>query len=280
MVQLIIEAGTSKTDIALINGSIQERRQFGGLNPLTSPHFDQLLQEMLVLFTGVAIDKVYYYGSGCINAMTKAHIKQLIKDSLQTTISIEVDDDLIGAARALCGHSPGIIGILGTGSNTAYYDGHTLVSKVNSGGHLLGDEGSGHAIGKEIYKRYARGQLNRDEMKVIHKDLGISQQDAIVRLYQASDPRTFLAQKSKLISLLSEVNKDRILSYVFSSWCDNCILPINESVQEDVYLTGSIAWHFQSAIRKILRKNNIIAASIIKAPLGGLIHYHHEGKRH
>ena len=107
-------------------------------------------RELMPHLLGLAIDEVQYYGAGCLFDNICANVRNAIGANIPAASRITVETDLLAAARAVCGNKPGIVCILGTGSNSCYYDGTRIADNVPSLGYILGDEGSGAVLGKML----------------------------------------------------------------------------------------------------------------------------------
>ncbi len=276
--RLVIDAGTTKTSSAIVNitSLTSEIRQTSGINPVTDPGYDLKIHELLHPLKERPITEVFFYGSGCINETVNSKVKSAIVRYLPQA-KIKVEDDLLGSCIASCGTNSGISVILGTGSNIGYFDGRQVVSRVNSCGYLLGDEGSGFKIGQAIYLRFCRGLMSKFQLENFERIFNISQKSAIHNLYASPNPRLRLATYSTFVKHLSAIDRDEILDEVFSALLTNLILPMYQKHNDKVHFVGSIGFHFQDQLKSILNKNDIIAGSFIKNPIEGLIKYHDYG---
>lgn len=275
--KLIVEAGSSKTDFAILNDRLEliEKRQFNGMNPVTDVEIKTKLQAAFDEIRTLPIDSLHWYGSGCINLEVNDNFKNEILKINPELKKIEIYDDLLGAARGLWQDKSGLIAILGTGSNIGYYNGDSITDRVKSCGYLLGDEGSGFRIGQIIYLDYIRGRWSEDETTLFQALYGFSKDEAVSRLYARRDPRSYLASFSTFITNLGEEQKMHILESVFVQFIQNMALPLCTKTTNQIAFVGSIAFHFQNELSEILQKFNILAASFEKSPLEGLIKYHH-----
>ena len=149
---LIADCGSTKIDWCVVDGANVVRRVFtGGMNAvmLTEEEMASRIGEELVPQLGdEQIEKVYFYGAGCIADEVCDNVRRAIAKNIPSATKIEVHTDLLAAARALCGRKPGIACIMGTGSNSCYYDGEKICDNVSPLGYILGDEGSGAVLGK------------------------------------------------------------------------------------------------------------------------------------
>ena len=151
---LIADCGSTKTHWCLLDQNTVKKEYFTiGMNAvlLTAGEMEDIIRRELLLKMGelaAAVKEVYFYGAGCLGDEICGNVASAIKAVFTAADIIEADTDLLGAARALCGRRPGIACILGTGSNSCYYDGEKIVSNVSPLGYILGDEGSGAVLGK------------------------------------------------------------------------------------------------------------------------------------
>ena len=158
---LVADSGGSKTDWRWIhdNGTIGQAHT-PGFNPY-SHHAEDLkhaVEKILLPQLNGPVHKIYYYGAGVSSAANAAIVSDVLKVFFANA-AIEINWDLLGAARALCGHEPGIACILGTGSNSCHYDGHNIIDNMPNLGWILGDEGSGASLGKRLVIDYIRHRM-------------------------------------------------------------------------------------------------------------------------
>ena len=150
---LIADSGSTKTQWCLLTGDKKKMISTQGISPyfLNDESLGKILSEELVPKTGnVLIDEIHYYGTGCSNPINISLIKRGLKKCYKNA-KINVNHDLLGAAKALCGNEKGIACILGTGSNSCFYNGKKVVKNSPGLGFILGDEGSGTHLGKKFY---------------------------------------------------------------------------------------------------------------------------------
>ena len=159
---IIADSGSTKTDWVLCNGSIIVKRvKTQGLNP-TIQSSDEILAvlkaELADNIDTTAPQKIFFYGAGCAYDTANNRMKQAL-EAVFTTKEIEIYSDLLASARALCGHEEGIACILGTGSNSCLYDGKNIIDNTPSMGYILGDEGSGAHLGRQLVSDCVKKQL-------------------------------------------------------------------------------------------------------------------------
>ncbi len=272
--KVIIDAGSTKSDVAILHEGQVERFSHDGMNPVTDTDFVHKFNALCAKIAEYIPTHMYYYGSGCINETINNSLSDIALDKISSLVQISVDDDLIGAAKATLANRNGIICILGTGSNAAFYDGSTITKRTKSGGYLLGDEGSGFRIGQSVYLAFARGWLSREESEAIAGHFNLQADDAIAHLYAHPNPRTLLASFAEGIKYLDENTRMGILNEVFTTLSKKMLLPLTADGHREVYFVGSIAHHFEPVLKTILAKEDLFCAGIMKSPIEGLINYH------
>ena len=159
---IIADSGSSKTDWRLItNDGVIEKAQTRGLNPhlISALDFKKEIQKSeLVEWPINSIEKIYFYGAGITGVKLQENVAQWLQITFNRA-DIVADSDLLGAARAIYGSKEGMIGILGTGSNSGYFNGTEIEKRVPALGYILGDEGSGNALGKRLVISFLREEL-------------------------------------------------------------------------------------------------------------------------
>lgn len=279
--KLIVEAGTTKTDSVLIgsDGTQDVIIQSAGINPVTDINHHHAVKELLRPYLQKPIKEICYYGSGCINDDVNNTLAEHIQSYFDTKMNITIDDDLVAVGNGLCQNEPGIVSILGTGSNTGYYDGKLIIDGIKSCGYLIGDEGSGFSMGQSVLRRFARKNLPVDLIDLIEEQYGLKVDDAVANIYNSDNIRQYVASFAKVVKQLSSPLKNELIGEVFEPFVKQHLLPMTQRYSAPIHLSGSIAFHFEAELRDMLEKFNIIAGSIHKSPLAGLISYHSLWKR-
>ena len=174
---LIADSGSTKTDWCIVfNGTLIKRIGTKGINPFFQSEEEiqqELTASLLPQLPEGTINSVYFYGAGCTPEKAPV-LRRAIADSLPVIGNIKANSDMLAAARGLCGHEPGIACIMGTGSNSCYYDGKHIGANVSPLGFILGDEGSGACLGKllvgDILKNQMTPELKEKFLKQFNLD--------------------------------------------------------------------------------------------------------------
>lgn len=280
---LIADSGSTKTDWRLIDEEKNIHQfQTQGLNPYfqTSEQIAEIIQHELVSKFSNAINfpdsklSIYFYGAGC-----KAEDKKtLVKDSLLKLFSsseVFVESDMLGTARALCGRSPGIAAILGTGSNTCYYDGNKIAENRTSTGFILGDEGSGAHIGKIFIQAFLNDELPEELTIRFQERFKLSKDDIIDAVYRKPLPNRFLASFSKFV--YQNQKEEYILQLLitcFEQFFDKHVCKYSQHKQLQLNCVGSVAFYYSNILRGVADKKGVLIGTIVESPISALTLYH------
>jgi len=280
---LIADSGSTKTDWILWKARENESSlyQSKGLNPYFSDSNDisETLQETIPLNLLPSITKIYFYGAGCGSNESKKTVKSgLIKACPQA--EIEVEHDLLAAARALCGKDKGIACILGTGSNSCLYNGKKIIDEGTSFGYIMGDEGSGNHLGRMLLKAIFTHKAPQSIIDSFKKEFPEVDLDLLLnQLYHYPNPNRFLAGFSHfIIQRQDNAFIKKLIEKSFSDFIEYFVTIYNNKTQYPVHFQGSIAWNYQDILRELLKKHNIELGKIIHRPIGHLLTYHQNTK--
>ncbi|MEZ5197915.1 MAG: ATPase [Bacteroidales bacterium] len=275
---LIADSGATKSDWILINrGNEHMRFQLVGMNPyyIDSKQIESIISKDLIPFIdGKAIKKVYFYGAGCSSVYKSMTVEEaLIK--LFRNAEIHVESDLIGAARALFGSKPGIACILGTGSNSCYYDGSKIVQNITSLGYFLGDEGSGAHMGKTFIKDYLLGNLPEEINARFKKDYNYSRDNILDAIYNLPFPNRYLASFCEFYAdNLSNKYIFELITNSFREFFINQIEQYEQHKRVPLCFTGSVAFFFEALLRQIATEFEVKVDKVLRSPINALADFH------
>lgn len=271
---LLVESGSTKADWLIINGdSIHRSFQTEGLNPFSNKaSYDIIKQTSRELPESEYLDEIHFYGAGVVGLDVTQKIGQSF-DQYEKA-KIEVNDDLLGAARATIGNKPGTVCILGTGSNIGYYDGAKIITKVASGGYLLGGEGSGMALGRQVLVMYLRHQLCDNSARLIEEKYQINHSNITHKVYNQAVPNRYMASFAPIVNQLSPQEKSSITDKVFTAFLNERILKLKAPQISPIHFVGSIANSFKNEIEHILKINNLVLGKVVEKPIHNLVKYH------
>ena len=270
--KLIIDIGGTRGRWYIVDKSIISFFETEGFNPFTSDIsvLRKILGDIKNSFDFNSIKTIYYYGAGISSENKTIEVKNLLQTFFVRS-TIELNSDLLGSCRALCDNKEGVVCILGTGSNSCYYDGKKIVHKINSLGHLLGDEGSGYDMGKKFLIKYLRDELTEDINIHFSKEFDVSK-NILERLYISNNREKFIASISKFVSENKE--NDFVHAFIhnhFNKYFDKIILKYS---CKNVYMTGSVAHYFKNEIEKTAKEKGYTINEIVKDPIKHLCDFH------
>lgn len=274
---MIADSGSTKTDWVLIkNKQCVKKITTKGINPyFQSPqHIQQEIQQQLIpLLPTISLKHIYYYGAGCTPQKAPI-IKSILQQALPFVENIEVQSDLLAAARALCGNKEGIACILGTGSNSCYYNGTNIAQQVPALGFILGDEGGGDYLGKCLVSDILKNQLGKQLQQKFFKQFNTNMADIIENVYNQPFPNRYLAQ----FNVFLEQNKAQ--QPIHNLLVNAFTLFISRNIMQYPYKTlplnciGSIAVIYQEELTLAAKALGVMVGKVCKSPMPGLIAYH------
>ena len=276
---LIADCGSTKIDWCLIeNGKVAKQVFTSGINALLMSE-EQIRQtiadELVPEIKGYEIGSVYYYGAGCLFDDICANVRRAIAANIPSAKTIEVDTDLLAAARALCGKNPGIACIMGTGSNSCYYDGVKIVDNVSPLGYILGDEGSGAVLGKLLVGDVLKNQLPAALCEKFLKKYDLDRQKIIEGVYKKPAANRFLASLSPfLIENIEEPAVHRLVLNAFKAFFVRNIENYEGYKTMPVSFVGSVAFYYRDVLGEAANSLGIKIGTVIKSPMEGLIKFH------
>jgi len=275
--KLIADSGSTKTDWRLITSSSSlEEIKTEGINP-----FHQRSEEILKIVTDSDLTKIagrpkeiYFYGAGC-NYEDKIAIVKNALGEVFTDAEIFVEHDLIAAARALCGRDEGIACILGTGSNSCYYDGQNILQNNPSLGYILGDEGSGAFIGKKLIVDFLYNKLPRSINEKFNHEFELSIDVILDNIYSRFMPNRFLGSFGKFIyDNIQHPYMHGLVYESFYAFLDNHVVKYEGHRTKKCHFVGSIAYNFKDILEKVCGDLGLKFGRVIESPIDGLILYH------
>lgn len=274
---LIADSGSTKTHWCLVqNGAIINEVFTDGINPFyqTDMEIIALLDTQLIpTLKNVGIDQIYFYGAGCSFPEKKILVSRALVRFFGNAI-IEIQSDLLGAARSLFQHEKGIACILGTGSNSCYYDGKEILENVPPLGFILGDEGSGAVLGKLFVADCLKNQLPDELKEKFLKQYELTPAIILDNVYKKPFPNRFLAQFTPF--LLKHIDEPSIFNLVFDSFDAFFIRNVMQYSLENIQVgfIGSIAHYFRDTLEIVALEREIIISKIVQNPMEGLVKYH------
>lgn len=278
---LIADCGSTKIDWCILQNNKVEKQVFTlGMNAvmLTEEEMRSRLAAELLPELGdiaAAITAIYFYGAGCISPEVCGNVARALKTNIPSAEVVEVYSDLLAAARALCGHEPGIACILGTGSNSCLYDGSAIAENISPLGYILGDEGSGAVLGKLFLGDVLKKQLPPELSAAFLAEYDLDLLTIIRRVYREPQGNRFLASVTPFLSKnIAEPHIHNLVVSAFRAFFRRNIKNYTQYQQHSVNFIGSIAYYFADTLREAAQAEGCTVGKIVKSPMEGLIKFH------
>ncbi|MEG1562664.1 MAG: ATPase [Bacteroides sp.] len=276
--KLLADSGSTKTDWCLVEDGKTVLQLFTkGTNPFfqTEKEISTVIETALLpQLPTTQLEAVYFYGAGCAFPDKIETVRRVLAAHLQVNESIEVNTDMLAAARGLCGHRKGIACILGTGSNSCYYDGERMVHNVSPLGFILGDEGSGAVLGKLLVGDLLKDQLPQRLKEEFLAQYHLTPADIINHVYRLPMPNRFLASLSPFVAQHLDEPKMRALALnSFHAFFERNVKQYDYR-QMPAHFIGSVAYYYQELLAEAAANCGVTLGTILQSPMPGLIHYH------
>jgi len=274
---LIADSGGSKLDWRMLynNGRIDQAHG-PGFNPYYQPalHLKKSMEENLIPKVKDEVSKVFFYGAG-VSSENNQRIVSTVLQEFFPKAQIEINWDLLAAARSLCGHDAGIACILGTGSNSCFYDGKEITYHVPTVGWILGDEGGGAFLGKRLLIDYIRGEMPEKLKNQFYTRFQLEREQILENIYQKEKPSTFLGSFSKFIfQHLKEPYCYQLVYSSFEEFFHKNVMKYDNFRDVRVHFTGSVAFYFSDVLRQVGNDLGIVVKNISESPIAGLTLFH------
>ena len=275
---LIADSGSTKTDWCLTaSETVPQRMSTQGVNPFFQTDeqicgilHDELLPQILSSSVGL-ISEVHFYGAG-IRPEMRERMKGILNEAFPKA-KIEVESDLLGAARALFGHGEGVACILGTGSNSGLYDGQTIIANTPPLGFILGDEGSGAVLGKLFLGSLCKGLMPNGLLEEYLTETQQKISDVIQAVYRQPLPNRYLAGTSRFIH--SHIHVEEVRKLVVDNFRAFFRRNIVQYGRHDlpVRAIGSVAWYYQEQLKEAAQLEGFLVDQVLQSPMEGLVRF-------
>ena len=274
--QLIADSGSTKVDWRAIkdDGSIVEIST-EGINPvfITPEEIVKILSQKLLPVIGPGVKNVYFYGAGVVSPQLIATLSESFKKVFPESETFAASD-VLAAARALCGHNPGIACIMGTGSNSCFYDGENIAKNVRAGGFILGDEASGGVLGKKLISDFIKGLLPAHIQAEFDKRYDLDYMKVVEKVYKQPMRSRFLASFAPFINeFIADPYMENLVNTSFDEFFKRNISQYDYK-NHTVNFVGSIAFYFKDKLVAAAERNGMKVGRVLKTPIEGLVEYH------
>lgn len=274
---LVADSGSSRSDWTL---ALPDSKPLSfttkGLNPffVNERDIERVLQNVPEIIPYAdEVSEVYFFGSGCSNPDRREIVSNALS-RLFVHAFIDVEIDLVGSAFATCGTRKGYIGTIGTGSDFTFFDGEYILPSRQGIGYVLGDEGSGVWLGKQLITDYLYERMPSELSLLFSESFRITKEIVIKNVYHKPMPNTYLASFAPFISEnIEHPYMQELLSRGFGEYIQTNILPYPDYMEYVTHFVGSIAFHFQAQLRASCERYGVQVGMILKSPIERLFEF-------
>ncbi|MBG9378176.1 N-acetylglucosamine kinase [Panacibacter sp. DH6] len=276
-IKLIADSGSTKCEWCLIANNRKKKIITQGISPyfLTAAEIVALLQNELVKkIKDVQVDEVHYYGTGLGNPDNVKVLKKVLKKVFPSA-KIEANIDLLAAARAVCGNEKGVACILGTGSNSCYYNGKKIIKNSPGLGYVLGDEGSGAYLGRKVIQHFLYNTFDEELLLRFNEQFKTNANDILEHVYKRPQPNRYLASFAVFLAenrghyMIENIIEDGLNDFFFTH-----LYKYRESWLYPISFVGSVAYGLQDVLQDLCNTYELELGKVLKQPMDGLIAYH------
>jgi N-acetylglucosamine kinase-like BadF-type ATPase len=278
---LIADGGSTKADWIALDNNKKEvfRTRTLGLNPAVVSEAElrnRIVNMFQLMQVKEIVEEIHFYGAGCGTPKPIEILKNILK-SIFTNAKIKISEDLLAAVYASSGNSEGIVCILGTGSNSCYFDGETLEVVSPSLGYTIMDEASGNYFGKILLRDFFYKKMPKTIAEKFATQFELDVDMIKFNLYRQPNPNMYLASFAKfMFEFKGEKYIKRIIKKGFQSFFQYRILPFQKDANTPIYFIGSIAFYFRDILDKVASKHDLKITDVIQRPIDNLVQYHKE----
>lgn len=275
----IVDGGSTKCDWVILenSGRISQKTETIGFNPnstMVESISAEIEKNQHLHFLKNHLEQLFFYGSGCGSPENALLLETQLRKAFPYT-QITVKEDMTAAAYAAYNGKPAIVCILGTGSNSCYFDGQTVRRDLPSLGFLIGDEGSGSALGKQLLRRFFMKKLPKDLHQSFTETYHLTIEDAIKNMYHNSRANAYLAEFNKFV--VQKKNHPYFQNMIFDemkNFFEYHVLPYDEAREAEINFIGSVAFVYEDILRAAAAELNLKVGKIVQKPIESLVEYH------
>lgn len=275
---LIADSGATKCEWVLLRDGKKKTVYTQGISPyfLTQEQIIFLLgKELTPKLKNIEVDAIHYYGTGLLNPQNKKIVKSTLQKTFPATPVITVEHDMLAVARATCGTAKGLACILGTGSNSCFYNGKKITHIRTGLGYVLGDEGSGSYLGKKVLQYYLYETFDSELKEKFDEKYHLDAVQILDHVYRQPFPSRYLGSFAGFLSenrghyMIENIIEDGLNDFIVTH-----LYKFRETWKYPVHFSGGIAYNFKDVLIDLCHSYEITIGSILKEPMPGLIKYH------
>lgn len=282
--RIIVESGATKTSWRALcdDGSVRSA-QTAGLSPtcLDDDHIRGIMREAMPVLNpeGRTVSQIFFYGAGLVSPEAAAPVMSAL-EMWCPFAQVEFHSDIVAAARALWGDGSGVVAIMGTGSNRCLYEDGKVVRNIRPGGYVLGDEGSGVALGRAFLADYIKGLVPEDISAEFDKEFGLDYAGIVRKVYKEQAASAFMGSVAPFVmkhignQYVNELVKDCLEAFLKRSLSRYCQGASDSTAARKVGVVGSFGCACESLLHALAPAYGLDIVKFIKSPIDELVLYH------
>lgn len=277
LLKLIADSGATKTAWRMLDDATHRSFYTSGISPyyMDQQHISTLIRaEFPAAVLKKKVDVIYFYGTGCYTNSNANLVKKALC-TIYPAARVNVTHDLMGAALSLCGNQKGISCILGTGSNSCFFDGKKIRMNSPGLGYVLGDEGSGAYLGIKVIQHYLYGKFDAELMKSFTATYTVEKAEILNKVYKQPLANRYLAGFAQFLSAhRGHFMVENIIEDGLRAFFDQHLTAYAKRYELPIHFVGSIAFYFKDKIDELCLEYGFSRGKIIKQPMAGLVDFH------
>ena len=282
--RIIVESGATKTSWRALcdDGSVRSA-QTAGLSPtcLDDDHIRGIMREAMPVLNpeGKTVSQIFFYGAGLVSHEAAAPVQSAL-EMWCPFAQVEFHSDIVAAARALWGNGSGVVAIMGTGSNSCLYEDGKVVRNIRPGGYVLGDEGSGVALGRAFLADYIKGLVPEDISAEFDKEFGLDYAGIVRKVYKEQAASAFMGSVAPFVmkyidnQYVNELVKDCLEAFLKRSLSRYCQGASDNAAARRVGVVGSFGCACEPLLHTLAPAYGLDFVKFIKSPIDELVLYH------
>ncbi|WP_428741998.1 N-acetylglucosamine kinase [Tenacibaculum sp.] len=276
---LIVDGGSTKADWIALDKNKKEifRTTTLGINPSVlskNEMTDNILSSQELLNIKNDVLQIHFYGAGCGTPKAAKNLQEVLETTFNNS-KVFISEDTLGAVYASSGKKPSIVCILGTGSNSCYYDGKNINTSAPSLGYSIMDEASGNYFGKILLRDFYYNKMPKKIASAFQDSFNLDTDLVKMNLYRKPNPNMYLASFAKfMFDYKDEKYIRKMIKKGFQNFFYYRILPFKKDSKTPIYFIGSVAYYFRDILEKVATKNNLTVTDVIQRPIDNLVEFH------
>lgn len=275
----IIDGGSTKCDWVILDDHLKTVQKVVtlGFNPnIINPDFipQEIDKNQDLFFLKDKITQLFFYGSGCGTPENASLVEKKFQETF-TNAKVSVAEDMTAAAYAAYNGKPAIVCILGTGSNSCYFDGKTVRRDLPSLGFLIGDKGSGSAMGKHLLRRFFMKKLPEDLHQQFVEIYNLTIDEVIKNMYHNPRANAYVGEFNKFVAeRKSHPYFQNMIFDEMKNFLEYQVLPYPEAREAEINFIGYIAFIYEDVLKSAAAELNLNVGTVVKKPIESLVDYH------